>query len=307
MLGRRPPKRAVAIELADLLTGVLPAVPAQADHLSRVDWSGTMDGNDTYGDCGPCSVANLARLVTLYLLGAQAQITLADVLDLYKRSGNPDFPQQDDGVDMQTMLEALVAGGIAGGQFKPLAFARVDHTNLAEVRAAVALFGGVLFGVNLQTAQQQQTDAGLWDYAPSGEWGGHAIVAGAYDSAATHYQADLGVVTWAMRVGVTDTFLTHQLEECWAVVFEEHLRDDAFVQGVNVAALEEAYTTLTGRPFPHVDPGPGPVPPPAPDGPDVAADQALVAAAWPWADGHHHGQTHHVAQALNVWRQARGL
>jgi len=186
----------------------------------------------------------------------------------------------------------------------------VDHTNLDEVRAAVALFGGVLFGVDLQTAQQQQTDDGLWDYNPSSEWGGHAIVAGAFDSLATHYQADLGGITWAMPIGMTDAFLQHQLDECWAVVFAEHLKDDAFLAGVNVAALEEAYTTLTGRPFPNVDPGPGPgpVPTPPPDDPGLVADQALVAAAWPWA-GQHHLDHHarHVAHALTQWRQARGL
>jgi hypothetical protein len=35
-----------------------------------------------------------------------------------------------------------------------------------------AIFGGVLHGVDLETAQQDQTDSGLWDYQRSGEWGG---------------------------------------------------------------------------------------------------------------------------------------
>src|SRR5436190_16980905 len=107
-----------------------------------------MYGNDQYGDCGPVSVANYIRLVTQYLTGAEVAVSQDAVFDLYRRSGNPNFDPatdaDDNGVDMQTMLEALAAGGIGGG-FKPVAFAKVDVTRVDEVRAAIAIFGGVLF------------------------------------------------------------------------------------------------------------------------------------------------------------------
>src|SRR6185295_14375671 len=104
----------------------------------------------------PVSVANSLKLITLTGDGTEISVTQNDVFDLYRRSGNPNFDPEtgkdDNGVDMQTMLEALLKGGIGGRT--PLAFAKVDAHNLDEVRAAIAYFGCVLFGVDLQVAQQ---------------------------------------------------------------------------------------------------------------------------------------------------------
>jgi hypothetical protein len=303
-LGRRPPKRAPSLKLGPLLTGALPPVPVTADHFGQIsDWG--LYGNDRFGVCGPVSVANYIKMVTRYLTGTEVSVTQADVFDLYRRSGNPHFDPvtdaDDNGVDMQTMLEALTRGGI-GGAHQPICFAQVDHTDPAEVRAAVAIFGGVLFGVDLRVAQQAQTDAGLWDYVPgSQEWGGHAVLCGTYRSGAV---AD---VTWAMVVGATDAFLAHQLDEAWVVVMPEHLGTTAFLQGVDLPAMKEAFTTLTGRPFPGVvppTPGPDPGPTPQPDRPYLADDRALVALVGRWASGRHYGPAARVARALRAWRRA---
>ena len=286
MLGRRPPKNAPALMLADVLTGVVPAHPAAAEHFSQINnWD--ILGNDKYGDCGPVSTANSRAVVTRYLTGVESYPTLSDVLDLYKRSGNPNFPTDDNGVDMQTMMEAIQSGGLAG--VKSVAFAKVDATNIDEVRAAIAIFGCVQFGVTLHVAQQAQTDAHLWDYvAGSGIWGGHAVLAGSYTSAGSG--ADVSVETWAQIVGVTDTFLREQLDECWVVIWPEHLGTTEFQQGVDVNALASAYKALTGKTLPIQPP-----PPPPPGGGDTpfqvnpAPYPGLVAALA--RNGARHGMT----------------
>lgn len=311
-LGRRPPKHAPALMLERSLTGVVPH-PATADHFSEVaDWG--MYGNDQYGDCGPVSVANYVKLVTRYLTGAEVSVSQADVFDLYRRSGNPNFDPttdaDDNGVDMQTMLEALTKGGIAGR--KPVAFAKVNVISPTEIQAAIAIFGGVLFGVDLDVAQQTQTDAGgPWDYSPhSSAWGGHAIVAGRYTGALTG--PDVSVVSWAEVLGTTDAFLAHQLEECWVVIFPEHLGTTAFVEGVDVATLASDYQALTGRTFPVV-PAPAPVPPspePVPAPPVVAAADLLLAAAFradDWIDRRHTGDNKYVQQHARAWLASRNL
>jgi hypothetical protein len=212
-LGKRPPKRAAAIQAGRfLIPGGVPVHPKAIDNFTEVsDW-GLYD-NDKYGDCGPTSVANQRKLVSRYLGTAEHSPSQDDVFDLYRRSGNPGFnpttDADDNGVDMQTMLEAVQSGGIGGT--KCVAFAKVDHTSLDEIRAAIAVFGSVLLGVTLDTAQQTQTDRGLWDYAPSSVWGGHAILAGRYTSAKTG--DDLAVITWAEVVGLTTAFEQHQLDE----------------------------------------------------------------------------------------------
>lgn len=272
-LGLLAPKNAPAIQLKAILSGIIPTHPVIVDHFAQVgDWG--MYANDKYGVCGPTSVANSRKLTTKYLGDFEVSPTQADVFDLYRRSGNPHFDPQtgadDNGVIMQTMLEALQKGGIGGE--KCVAFAQVDPSNLDEIRAAIAIFGFVLQGVNLMQAQQAQTDNGLWGFVPSAPWGGHAILAGKYTSQAGPV-ADLAVITWAHVVGETDEFLARQLSECWVVIWPEHLGTRQFQTGVDRAALASAYTALTGRPLPLPAPPsptpPSPTPPPLPGGGNI--------------------------------------
>lgn len=325
-LGRRPPKNAPALRLSSILTGVVPVHPVAADHLSRVrNWS--MLGNDQYGDCGPVSVANSRALTTLYLTDTEHYPTLDDVFDLYRRSGNPNFDPEtgvdDNGVVMQDMLDAVHKGGIAGTTC--VAYAKVDVSNLDEVRAAISIFGYLLLGVDLQAAQQQQTDSGLWDYQRSSEWGGHAVLAGSYTSASTG--RDLAVVTWAEVVGLTDSFCTHQCEEAWVLIWPEHLGSEAFQEGVDLASLADAYKALTGRvlpipdpPTPEPDPAPAPpaptpdpvpVPPdpPAPTNPDAPtpADKDLWDDIHRWAYGYHIWSNAKAARRVVAWAKEKGL
>jgi hypothetical protein len=332
MLGLHTPKNAPALMLGPALTGAVPAHPPAADHFSRIDDWG-LYGNDRYGDCGPVSVANLVKLITLYLGGTEISVFEYDVWDLYRRSGNPGFDPAfpggpgDQGVDMQTMLEALTKGGIGGGiggGHRPVAFAKINHLDPDEVKAAISIFGGVLLGVVLREAQQAQTDERLWDYADSPIWGGHAVLAGRYSNVENIPSPDpftvargirvinrTGVITWAEVVDATDTFLNTQLQEAWVVIMPEHLGTTAFQQGVDLGALARAYTALTGRPFPApFPPVPAPVPaPPAPTPPPGVdqADLALANALVHWAAENHHGENRAAAQSFLRWRKAKGL
>jgi hypothetical protein len=249
-LGLRPydPNRPV-LKLARILAAVPPQYAPTADHLAPVtDWG--LYENDQYGDCGPAAVANSRKLVTGILAGAEQSPTQDQVFDLYRASGNPDFDPGtdagDDGVEMATMLAAVRNVGIGG--VRSLAEAKVDVTDLNEVRAAIAIFGFLLLGCVLETAQQTQTDGGLWDYDPSPEWGGHAVLAGAYTSQPSG--ADVKVVTWAEVVGTTDVFWQRQVTEGWVCIWPEAVGTTQFQQGIDIAALNADYQALTGRPGP---------------------------------------------------------
>lgn len=273
MLGRRPhdPDRPT-LKLARYLAGQVPKHPVYADYLAQVnDWG--LYGNDLYGDCGPVAVANQRKQVSLYLAGSEQSPTQDDVFALY-RTQNPDFDpatgQGDNGVVLADMLSALLEVGIGG--VKPLAYAAVDVTNPDEVRAAIALFGSVLLGVDLDVAQQAQTDAGgPWDYVRrSSEWGGHAIMSGAYTSDTSKGATDLSVVSWGERIGVTDEFCARQLQEAWVLLWPEVLGTAEFEQGIDLSALAADYEQLTGRSFPALEPTPeppAPEPVPAPPAP----------------------------------------
>lgn len=277
-LGKQPPIRKQALMLADVLTGAVPATPAAADHFGKVPgWE--LGRNDQFGTCGPTSVANSLRLTTLGLTGHMVAVSFEDIADLYRRSGNPGFdpnksesdPTQDDnGVVMQTMLEALLSGGIGG--HRPLAFAKIAPGDMDTLDKAIAIFGGVALGLTLDVAQQRQQ---VWSNVPgSPPWGGHAVLSGRYSDPDGDTADRTGIVTWAEVVDMDRGFVRAQEDEAWVIIWPEHLGSQAFLEGVDVKALASAYEGLTGRTFP-VPPEPAPVPEPTPapagdDGADLA-------------------------------------
>jgi hypothetical protein len=258
-LGRRPPSNAPALRL----TSLLQEIPAHPNAVFRTNDFNLWDilGNDRYGDCGPVSVANALRLTSFVLTGEERYPRLWDVLDLYQRSGNPNFPTDDNGVIMQDMLSEVHKNGIAGD--KAVAYAKVDVTNIEEIRAAIAIFGCLLLGVNLGMAQQDQR---TWDVVENDEpWGGHAVMAADYTSAASG--ADIGFITWGQPMGMTDRFWSRQVEEAWVVIWPEHFLSKAFLEGIDLDALRRDYQILTGRELPVPTP-PKPVPTPPKPEPD---------------------------------------
>ncbi len=261
-LGRRPPSNKPAIRFRAIWTGIVPEHPAAADHFAKViDWG--LYANDKYGVCGPVSIANQRKLITKYLTGAEISPVQDDVFDLYRRSGNRNFDPatgaDDNGVDMQTMLEHVVEEGIGTGSnpVKAIAFAKVNVKNPDELRAATAIFGSMVLGVWLEDAQNAQTNAGLWDYVESPLWGGHAILHGRYKDEPGDVNDRDGVITWGKIVDMTQAFMAHQLEEAWIVIWPENLGTVQFQQGIDLSALAAAYQALTERMLPIA-------PPPAP-------------------------------------------
>jgi hypothetical protein len=252
-LGRQPhDPNAHVLKLADFLTGKLPDVPKTSAYGRGVPFG--LYTNDKFGICGPTSCANHRRMVTQYLTGKMVAPSQAAVNKLYRDSGNPHFdpslapddPRQDDkGVNMVTMLKALVAGGEFDG-VPCLGWAAVNVSNREEWEAASTLFGGQLLGVTLQKAQKTQK---VWDYVPgSGEWGGHAVM-----------MPDVNpdeVATWGELVGVTPAFVQHQLDEAYVVLWPEMLTDYGFVRGMDVGRWAKAFEDYSGKKFPVPVPDP---------------------------------------------------
>lgn len=306
--GRRSPKNAPALKLANYLTGVVPAHPDAADYLATLsDWQ--MLGNDQWGDCVAVTWAGERRLLSACLGGKEEYPDLDQVLEFYKTQ-NPDFPQQDDGMDIQTALEELVKNGGPDG-VKALGFAKVDHTNVDEVKAAIAIFGCVWTGVNVLNANMNEFNANEpWDYKPaSGVDGGHSVITGGYGPAgAGALGGDERFITWAQETSFTDAFWSHQVDEAWVVIWPEHVGTRAFLEGVDLAALAADYTALTGRPFP-VTPPPAPTPNPPPAPLDVDQQLALAQEAWEATLNPTHPQQRHAVlrDANRAWRAAKGL
>jgi hypothetical protein len=178
--------------------------------------------------------------------------TLDQVLELYKTQ-NPNFPNQDEGMDIQTCLEYLQKNSNA------IAFAKVNHADPNEIRAALAIFGYVWTGINVLSINESEFDQNIaWDYvANSPSVGGHSVISGGYDADSVKF------ITWARETEFTNLFWQNEVDEAWVMIWPEHFSSYAFLDGIDSQKLAVVYQQLTGRPLPLPTPTP-PIPTPEP-------------------------------------------
>lgn len=258
--GRRPPKNAPALQLSSFLRRAAPGAPgypASEDYLAKLGGGWQLLGNDVAGDCNAVTWANMRRLVTA-TLATENYPTQAQVWAFYQTQ-NPDFDPNgssgtngpgssaDRGMEIQTGLEHLHATGGPDG-VKVVAFAKVDHTSLPEVRAALAIFGGLWLGIEVLDANQQQFAAGhAWtDVRGSAVDGGHAILGGGYEQG-------VKFITWAQETRFASSFWNGVVQgsplvsEAWVAIWPEQLGTANFEQGVDQPQLAADYLALTGQ------------------------------------------------------------
>jgi len=303
-----------ALQLRSVLhtSGGVPAHPASADHLATLAGGWQVLGNNDFGDCAAVTWANARRLVTATLGDRETYPDLAQVVDLY-RTQNPGFDpagtqdtngpgsEHDQGMVFQTLLEHLVSVGGPDG-VKAVAFAQVDFTDEAELDAAISIFGGVWFGIDVLAANETAFDRGQpWDYVRgSQDLGGHAVLGGGYST-------NPDFITWARECQLTDAFRTHLMQEAWVVIWPEHLGSKAFQAGVDVHALADAYRELTGRildvPTAPVSPTPTPAPVPAPAPEPEPGSNAFPAEAYEAWRAHPRSlsKTAAMRDAIDTW------
>lgn len=180
-----------------------------------------MWGNDQWGNCAKVSQAN--EIIRLERLEQRKTlpITANDVIEAYKQetgAQSPGDPRDEGLVMLQNNRLWRTAGfPLKTRRYKIAAFGELDPNDMAMLRAAVFLLHGVQFGFALPRACQNM--GAVWDYqggtgeewAP-GSWGGHAVFSKSYN------RDGMGVLTWGMRVHVTNAFIKRYSDEAWAVV-----------------------------------------------------------------------------------------
>ena len=145
-----------------------------------------------------------------------------------------------------------------------MGYLSVDVKNPEEVRAAIAMAGSLIWGVDLDVAQRDQADnREAWDYVREGEhWGRQVVLAGAYTSDIRPGAVDCEVIAWGERHGVTDEFAARQLAEAWMVIWPEMLGSAEFEHGLDIPRLATDYQAFTGRVFGISPEPPAPAAPP---------------------------------------------
>lgn len=232
------------VKLATHMTASkLPPTPAVVDYSTKIR-SWPMYLNDRIGDCTCAGIAHSLQAWTAY---AKGLVTLPDsaVLRLYEAFGyRPGQQATDRGAVEQDVLAYVQKHGIGG--HKILAYAQVDHRNLAEMKAALNIFGSVYLGAQMPGSAMAQTNAGLpWTISPgSAIEGGHAFVLQRYDLAT----AAMEVITWGQRQRVTESWWIANGQEAWVMISQDwFLANGKTASGIALPELGDEFSILTGQ------------------------------------------------------------
>lgn len=240
---------------------VAPAPPS-SDWVSEVA-SWPMYGNDTIGDCTFATVGHMEEIWSTY--GQRQTRTLAEAAIIGGYSAvsgyDPKTGANDNGAVVQDVLNYWRKTGVGGSTI--LAFAAVDHNDVEECKQAAAMFGGIYLGINFPASAMDQFNRGEpWTPVTGSRIeGGHAINAAAYDTASGMWK----IITWGAVQEMSQAFFDQYVDEAWVIISPDFF--DANGQapsGVDMAALGEQFTALTGEPSPFPSPTPEPVPAPTP-------------------------------------------
>jgi len=232
--GKHPKKSDYrTLRLRDYLTPAISAPPASCNVLTKVysNLNTTdptklfpMDGNDTLGDC---TIAALAHAVTVYtgLIGKQAIMSKNDVVKLYKHLTGG----KDSGLHELDVLKYWRQNAVPGGEI--LAFISIDPKNHTHIEQAIALFGGVYLGFQVQQNCVQEFDARQpWTPSPLTR-DGHAVFAVEYD------QNGVTVLTWGNTQQATWDWWDECVDEAYAIL-PPQAKDPKFAPGFNITQLQ---------------------------------------------------------------------
>lgn len=216
-LGKLPATRLAGVGTLGLYsTGKLPAPPPSVAVPGDVSLY-PMDGNDEWGDCTIAGVAHLLAAWDTLVDSTKIPVpTSAKVVALYEKlTGSKTAPGP--GLNEATLLSQWRSKGLFGNKID--AYVPVDYKNIVELQQAIAFYGAAYLGIACpESAQQQFQENQPWTYVPgSPVEGGHCIVALGYT------QTAVLCATWGGIAEVTYPFLSHFLDEAYAIISEEYV------------------------------------------------------------------------------------
>jgi len=199
-----------------------------------------MMSNDVLGDCTCAAVGHGVQILT-GVSGSPVTPSDADVQKMYQASGwNPaDSANTDNGWTLAQALGYWETTGLAG--HKIIAKIAVNPVIPSEVDLAIEVFGMVNIGIGLPKYFQGLN--GEWNVPPYGlsgdgapySWGGHSVmVAGRTPN--VRYCVTWGVGQWV----ITHNAFNAYVDECWAFVSEDWLKNGISPSGFDKAGLINA-------------------------------------------------------------------
>ena len=243
--------------------------PPSVDYAAEVPAPLGELGNDGAGDCVMAEQGHSDQLFTWYGTHAQDTMTDADVLAAYSALTGyvPGDPTTDTGMAMLDGMNYWRKTGINGETID--SFVEIDPAEIANIKAAIDLFGAVSVGLELpDSLVSQLPNMAPWTMVADGTQGnapdpsnGHAVAYVGYDESGPL------VVTWGQVVKASWGFHASYCDEAYAPLSPLWAKGDPL--GFDMAALQADLAVITGAtPQPVPVPVP-PVPPVVPPTPPV--------------------------------------
>lgn len=235
-LGKRPPRfDPRTLRFGAYLERTLPPPPPAANWGGKITAWGMMD-NDNYGDCTCAAAGHMIMDWTLNAQGTMATVPDKDILAFYNHFAHG---VADAGANMLDVLKYWRKKGLDG--HKLIAFMALQPGSNVEAMDAVSLFGACYIGLALpdfvvpgdvdplSIPWQVPPQGPVGDAAPN-PYNGHCVPAVAYDS------RNLYIITWGAVKPMSWQFYDAYMDEAYAVLSPDWLKDGESPPGFNLAA-----------------------------------------------------------------------
>lgn len=201
----------------DVIGAGLPPSPQSSNWYALVEASGSWDmlANDQYGDCGEAGMLNYARARTTYA-GKPLVPTRDDAIRLYSNATgfDPTNPSTDQGTNLSDLMDYCLNNSMVQSRADMLLLAMpLDITNIEELRQAIDLCGGILFGVRFP---ESWNTSRIWAPTNSPIEGRHCIYSPGFNKSATSGTI-FDVITWAEHLEMPQAGAQQNADEAWAV------------------------------------------------------------------------------------------
>ena len=243
--GKLPPKfHPRTLYLSHFVTPRISAPPPEKRdweyRVSDEQWAMTMLGNDTVGDCVIAAMMHYVMAATANT-EKPAIFTTEEAIKTYSAitGYNPGDANTDQGTVYTDALAYWQQTGLKdtlGRSHKILGWAAIDFSNIASLRQAIAIFGGILVGTAVTQSMEDQFDSGEpWNPPYSGGvLGGHGIPWLGYGSEGQT------CITWGKREQMALEAIG-EVDEAYAVITQDFLdRQGESPSGLDLDALQAA-------------------------------------------------------------------
>lgn len=213
------------------------AIPAVNAWERPIEWG--MLGNNTVGDC---VIAKTLHQIMAWNAVAHASspvnFTTQQAIDLYSAvtGYNPDDPNSDQGTDPLAMLKYWRTTGVYGHKID--GGVSLDISNLAALKSAIYVFGGVEFDIQVPAYIMNIPAGGSWSNVGGDQTilGGHSILAAGYG------EEGCRIVSWGTTYTANWDFWSQFLTGATAAVSSDWIKASGRTPGAGLdltALLED--------------------------------------------------------------------